>query len=72
MTPTSTTVATDYVKAYMKGRHAAHDRDSLQRNPYRTGSSAFQAWNDGYYDEQSARRLAIERHSALLWSRDLN
>ena len=29
---------------------------------------AFHGWNDGHYDEQSARHRAIERHSALVWS----
>lgn len=72
MTSTLPTVTTDYVLAYRKGRHAAQERISPRKNPYPAGTSLRQAWNDGYYDEQSARRLAIERHSADLWTDDRN
>ena len=68
MTTTPTPVASDYAVAYAKGRHAAQERVPANENPNRPGSSAFHGWNDGHYDEQSARVLAIERHSALIWS----
>jgi hypothetical protein len=68
MNPTPTPVVSDYVTAYAKGRKAAQNRAPSYKNPYRAGSSAFHGWNDGHYDEQSARVRAIESHSSLLWS----
>ena len=68
MSTTSTPVASGYAIAYAKGRHAAQEHVPTKENPYRPGSSSYHAWNDGHYDEQSARSLAIERHSALIWS----
>ena len=58
----------DYAKAYAKGRKAAQDRAPATENPYRAGSNAYHGWNDGHYDEYSARIRAIESHSALIWS----
>ena len=72
MTSTLTSAFSTYATAYRKGRHAAQERVSPRKNPYRAGGTAFHAWNDGFYDEQSARRLAVERHSAQLWSADRN
>lgn len=68
MTTTPTSLATDYAIAYAKGRHAAKERVPATENPHRPGSTAHRGWNDGHYDEHSARSLAIERHSALIWS----
>ena len=68
MTTTPTPVASDYAMAYAKGRHAAQERVPADENPYRPGTTAFHGWTDGHYDEQSARIIAIERHSAHLWA----
>ena len=57
-----------YASGYAKGRHAANEHTPTADNPFRAGSDAFHGWNDGHYDERSARRVAIERHSASLWS----
>lgn len=67
-TSAPTRIAGDYARAYAKGRHAAEEHEAAHDNPYRPGSSAFHGWNDGHYDVRSARHLAIERHSAQLWS----
>jgi len=63
MTTTHPPVRADYASGYAKGRRAAQVHVPATENPYRPGSPAFGGWNDGYYDEQSARRVAIERHS---------
>ena len=70
MTNTRTQTGSDYATGYAKGRHAADERVPVTENPYRRGTRAFEGWNDGHYDEQSARFMAIERHSAFLWSRN--
>jgi hypothetical protein len=67
MTTTHPRVGSDYAAGYAKGRHAAKERVPAEDNPYHPGSSAFHGWNDGHYDEQSARILAIKRHSADIW-----
>jgi NAD(P) transhydrogenase subunit alpha len=54
---------------YAKGRHAAKEHVPGTDNPFRPGTSAFEGWNDGHFDERSARSIAIERHSAFIWSR---
>lgn len=69
MTTTDPRVVSDYASGYTSGRNAAREHTPVTENPYRSGSSAFRGWNDGHYDEQSARIMAIERHSALIWSR---
>jgi hypothetical protein len=68
MTTMTTPIASDYAKAYARGRRAAEDHVPLNENPYRAGTAAYRAWSDGHYDACSARHLAVERHSALLWS----
>lgn len=68
MTTTHSRVGSDYASGYAKGRHAAKANLPVTENPFPRGSSAFAAWNDGHYDEQSARSVAIERHSAILWT----
>jgi hypothetical protein len=68
MTHSPTITHTGYAAGYAKGRHAAHERLPETDNPFRRGTPSFDGWNDGYYDEQSARFIAIERHSAYLWS----
>jgi hypothetical protein len=70
MTSTLPSTASGYVKGYAKGRRAALENVSPAKNPYKAGGPSFHGWNDGHYDAQSARRLEIDRHSALLWSRD--
>ncbi len=60
--------AATYVSGYAKGRHAAKEHLPSVDNPFHAGSPAFHGWNDGHYDERSARRAEIERHNALLWS----
>lgn len=57
-----------YASGYAKGRHAAKEHVPGTENPFRSGSAAFHGWNDGHYDERSARRVTIDRYSALLWS----
>jgi hypothetical protein len=69
MTTTHPRVGTDYAAGYDKGRHAAKEHVPVAENPFPPGSSAFHGWNDGHYDERSARSVAIERHNALIWSR---
>ncbi len=68
MNTANLTVGASYTSGYAKGRHAASEHVELSENPFRAGSSAFHGWNDGHYDERSARRVAIDRHSAELWS----
>ena len=65
-TPPSSPKAT-YARGYAKGRHDAKENIPLAENPFRAGSSAYHGWNDGHYDERSARNLAIVRHSEELW-----
>ena len=60
----------EYAKAYAAGRHAAKEHVPASENPHHPRSAAFHAWNDGHYDEQSARSVAIERHSAAIWNQD--
>jgi hypothetical protein len=66
MTSTHPTVQSDYAFGYAAGRRAAKEHAPAVENPFRPGSSAFHGWNDGHYDEQSARSVAIERHSTLI------
>jgi hypothetical protein len=63
-------VGTPYASGYAKGRHAAKELSRSRKNPYRAGSPSYHGWNDGYYDEKSARDLEIARHSAELWGRN--
>jgi hypothetical protein len=60
-------VAATYASGYAKGRHAAKEHVPAAENPFHPGSPAFHGWNDGHYDERSARRNEIERHNTLLW-----
>ena len=60
-------VGISYASGYAKGRHAAKEHISATDNPFRRGTAAYQGWSDGHYDEESARFLAIARHSAELW-----
>ena len=69
MTTPSRTIGSDYASGYARGRHAAKEHVPAVENPFRPGGPAYRGWNDGHYDEQSARSLAIERHSAEIWSR---
>jgi hypothetical protein len=57
-----------YASGYAKGRHAANDHTPATDNPFRPGSEAYHGWNDGHFDERSARRRAIEAHNAERWS----
>jgi hypothetical protein len=68
-TAPSPVVAT-YASGYAKGRHAAKEHVPAADNPFRAGSPDFHGWNDGHYDERSARRNEIERHNTRLWRRD--
>ncbi len=68
MKTTHSRVGSDYASGYAKGRHAAKTHVPVTENPFSPSGVAFLAWNDGHYDEQSARSVAIERHSALLWT----
>ena len=68
MTTTHPRIAADYASGYAQGRRAAKEHMPAAENPFRAGSSAFHGWNDGHYDEQSARILEIKRHSASIWA----
>ena len=57
----------DYATGYADGRHAAKERVPAFANPYRRGTPACEGWNDGHYDERSARSVQINRHSASVW-----
>jgi len=70
MTTTDPHVGSDYASGYARGRHAAKEHISIAENPFRSGSAAFHGWNDGHYDEQSARSILFERQSALIWTSD--
>ena len=56
-----------YAAGYAKGRHAAKEFTPAAANPYRPGTPSFHGWNDGHYDESSARARAIAHHSSELW-----
>jgi hypothetical protein len=58
-----------YASGYNNGRHAAKEHVAAADNPFHAGSPAFHGWNDGHYDERSARRAEIERHNAAMWSK---
>ena len=68
MTTTYPPLEASYAVGYAKGRHAAKEHVPVTLNPFPAGTSAFVGWNDGHFDEQSARSLAIQRHSAHVWS----
>jgi hypothetical protein len=70
MTTTHPLVGPAYAAGYTRGRHAAKERIPITQNPFQPRTSAYQGWSDGHYDEQSARHVAIDRHSTLLWARD--
>lgn len=59
-------IAATYASGYAQGRHAAKENVSATDNPFRAGAPAFHGWNDGHYDERSARRAEIERHNSLV------
>ncbi|HUR58184.1 MAG TPA: hypothetical protein VM029_10775 [Opitutaceae bacterium] len=61
-------VGTSYASGYAKGRHASKEHIPVTDNPFRRGTTAHRGWLDGHYDEQSARCMAVARHSAALWS----
>ena len=67
MTTTHHSVGSDYASGYGRGRHAAKEHVSADENPFHPRTPAHRGWNDGYYDEQSARAMAIGRHSASIW-----
>ena len=69
---TTCPVGPSYVIGYAKGRHAAKEHIPANQNPFKPGTSAFQGWNDGHFDEQSARNVAIQKHSAQIWSESRN
>lgn len=65
-------VGATYALGYAKGRHAAKEFIPTTENPYKPGTTAFHGWADGHYDEQSARSVAVARHSADLWGATRN
>jgi hypothetical protein len=70
MNTVSAPVGVSYASGYAKGRHAAKEHILAKENPFRRGTSAYQGWSDGHYDEQSARSVAVARHSAFLWGQN--
>jgi hypothetical protein len=63
-------VGVAYGLGYTRGRYAAKVHIPAAQNPFQPGTSAYHGWNDGYYDEESARRIAIEGHAMAVWSHD--
>jgi hypothetical protein len=61
-------VVAPYALGYAKGRHAAKENVPDTANPFQPGTTAYHGWADGHYDEHSARRVAIARHSSDLWT----
>lgn len=55
MTTTPIPAKTDYAAGYAEGRRAADERVPVSDNPFPRGSQRFHGWNDGHYDERSAR-----------------
>ena len=70
MTTTHPHVGSDYASGYVRGRHAAKEHLPVTENPFRPESAGFRGWNDGHYDERSARSIEFERQSALIWTSD--
>jgi hypothetical protein len=68
MKPTHPSDEPAYGHGYARGRHAAKEHIPNTENPFDPGTPAHAGWNDGHYDEKSARRMEIARHSELLWS----
>jgi hypothetical protein len=68
MKTTPSPTAATYASGYAQGRHAAKEHIAPADNPFHAGTPAFHGWNDGHYDERSARRTEIERHNALFGS----
>lgn len=68
MSTPPTPTAETYAAGYARGRHAGKEQVPAADNPFQPGSPAFHGWNDGHYDERSARRAEIERHNTLLGS----
>jgi hypothetical protein len=64
MNTTPSPVALTYASGYAQGRHAAKEQIPAAANPFPAGAPAFHGWNDGHYDERSARRVEVERHNA--------
>jgi hypothetical protein len=63
-------VTPTYASGYARGRNAAKERIPANDNPFPSGSPAYHGWNDGHYDERSARSLEIERYNAFASSRE--
>ena len=61
-------VAAPYASGYAKGRQAAKGQVPGADNPLLADTSAYHGWNDGHYDERSARRAEIERYNTRVWS----
>lgn len=68
MTTTPPTVGIEYASGYAKGRHAAKEHIPATDNPFHPRTPEFHGWNDGHYDEQSARIVAMQRHSTAVWA----
>lgn len=70
MSTLASATITDYATGYAEGRHAAKEHIGGFANPYQRNSAAYRGWNDGHYDEQSARSLQIQRNSAAVWAHE--
>ncbi len=68
MTKPPTLPVSEYAAGYADGRHAAKEHVSAKENPHRPGTQRYHGWNDGHYDERSARFVQIQRHSAQVWA----
>jgi hypothetical protein len=68
MNRNASTAVSEYSAGYADGRHAAKEHVPMQENPHKPGSLRYHGWNDGHYDERSARFVQIQRHSAHVWS----
>lgn len=69
MTTSSFSPVIDYAAGYAAGRRAAGDKIPAYANPYRRNTDAYRGWDDGHYDEKSARAVQHQRNSAAVWER---
>ncbi len=70
MNTLATATLTTYATGYAEGRYAAKEHIPGFANPHQRNSPAYQGWNDGHYDERSARNLQIHRNSAAVWDHE--
>jgi hypothetical protein len=70
MNALNTATLPTYATGYAEGRHAAKEHIAGYANPHPRNTPAYQGWTDGHYDEQSARRIHVQRTSAAVWAHE--